>query len=107
MTYTLRASVGPALFSSLLIWAWASAPPESPVADAAMQGDTDQVRELLQGGADVNAAQGDGMTALHWCAAHDHPKHLDALLGAGADVRVKDGEFSSHFGFLHILFLGL
>ena len=28
----------------------------------------DAVRALLKKGADVNAAQGDGMTALHWAA---------------------------------------
>ena len=38
------------------------------VADAAMQGDVAAVRASLQQGADVNAAQGDGMTALHWAA---------------------------------------
>lgn len=38
---------------------------DSPVADAAMRGDLEAVRELLEKGADVNLAQGDGMTALH------------------------------------------
>ena len=37
----------------------AAAPWESPVADAAQQGDVAQVRTLLQGGADANAAQAD------------------------------------------------
>jgi ankyrin repeat protein len=40
----------------------------SPVADAAQRGDTAAVQALLKDGADVNAAQGDGMTALHWTA---------------------------------------
>ena len=47
---------------------WGAVPPESPVADAAMRADLDKVRLLLRGGADVNVAQGDGMTALHWSA---------------------------------------
>ena len=42
--------------------------PDTPVADAAMRGDIEAVRSLLRDGADVNAAQGDGMTALHWAA---------------------------------------
>ena len=42
--------------------------PDAPVADAAQRGDVDGVRALLRDGADVNAAQGDGMTALHWAA---------------------------------------
>ena len=33
-----------------------------------MRGDAAAVRALLKQGADVNAAQGDGMTALHWAA---------------------------------------
>ncbi|MBC8086494.1 MAG: ankyrin repeat domain-containing protein [Phycisphaerae bacterium] len=40
----------------------------SPVADAAMRGDMALVRVLLSKGNDVNVAQGDGMTALHWAA---------------------------------------
>ena len=57
---------------------------ESPVAVAAMRGDTDGVRTLLRGGADVNAAQGDGMTALHWTALNGDLKTMDTLLVAGA-----------------------
>src|SRR5947207_910841 len=38
------------------------------VADAAQTGDRDAVRALLKQAADVNAAQADGMTALHWAA---------------------------------------
>ncbi|SVB10261.1 uncharacterized protein METZ01_LOCUS163115, partial [marine metagenome] len=52
-----------------------------------MRGDTEQVRELLQGGADVNAAQGDGMTALHWTAEHGDPELAQILLYAGADLQ--------------------
>jgi len=57
----------------------------SPVADAAMRGEADRVRALLQDGADVNQPQGDGMTALHWAAElGDAPLAL-LLLEAGAD----------------------
>ena len=56
-------AVGALCVTALLV---AAPAPESPVADAAMRGDTEQVRALLRQGADVNAAQGDGMTALHW-----------------------------------------
>src|SRR5438309_9683289 len=45
-----------------------AAPSTTPVADAAMKGDRDAVRALLKQGGDVSAAQGDGMTALHWAA---------------------------------------
>ncbi|NNF25803.1 MAG: ankyrin repeat domain-containing protein, partial [Gemmatimonadetes bacterium] len=43
-------------------------PVDAPVADAAERGDLEAVRALLRDGADVNASQGDGMSALHWAA---------------------------------------
>ncbi|MGE5834148.1 MAG: ankyrin repeat domain-containing protein [Acidobacteriota bacterium] len=62
----------------------AATPSASPVADAAMRGDTEAVRTLLKEGADVNAAQGDGMTALHWSALNGDLKTMNVLLYAGA-----------------------
>ncbi len=62
------------------------AAPESPVADAAMKGDIETVRSLLRSGADVNAAQGDGMTALHWAAVHNDVAMTELVLYAGANV---------------------
>ena len=59
---------------------------DSPVADAAMHGDLEVVRELLEEGADVNLAQGDGMTALHWAAETGDVKMVGILLDAGADL---------------------
>src|SRR3989337_1778630 len=56
----------------------------SSVADAAMRADTAGVRTLLRGGADVNAAQADGMTALHWTALGNDLETMDVLLYAGA-----------------------
>ena len=60
---------------------------ETPVADAAQRGDTDAVRELLQSGGDVNAAHGDGMTALHWAAQRGDVELAQMLLYAGANVQ--------------------
>ncbi|WP_419938257.1 ankyrin repeat domain-containing protein [Candidatus Palauibacter sp.] len=62
------------------------APPDSPVANAAMRGEVETVRELLRQGLDVNAAQGDGMTALHWAADRGDAELADMLIYAGADV---------------------
>lgn len=59
--------------------------PEAPVADAAMREDVTEVRALLKRGADVNAAQGDGMTALHWAAQHGNLDLTEMLLYAGAN----------------------
>ncbi len=59
----------------------------APVADAAMKRDTEAVRTLIKDGADVNAAQGDGMTALHWAARHGDAAMTQMLLFAGANVK--------------------
>ena len=59
---------------------------ESPVADAAMRGDTEAVRQLLRDGADVNAAQADGMSALHWVAERGDRELTEMLVYAGATL---------------------
>jgi ankyrin repeat protein len=41
----------------------------------------------VKNGADVNTAQADGMTALHWAAVHGDAVLVQALLHAGANVR--------------------
>jgi uncharacterized protein len=64
-----------------------SAGPSSEVADAAMRGDSDQLVTLLEHGADVNEAQGDGMTALHWAATNGDVEAARPLIYAGANVR--------------------
>ena len=63
-----------------------AAPADSPVADAAERGDIEMVRSLLKSGADVNAAQGDGMTALHWAALQDDADMAAMLVYAGANL---------------------
>jgi len=59
----------------------------APVAEAAMARDREAVKTLLKGGADVNAAQGDGMTALHWAARNGDAELTQMLLFAGANVK--------------------
>jgi ankyrin repeat protein len=59
----------------------------SPIADAAMAGDRESVRALLKSGEDVNAAQGDGMTALHWAAMKGDVELTQMLIYAGAHVK--------------------
>ena len=61
-------------------------PADAVVADAAMRGDREAVRTLLRDGADVNAAQGDGMTALHWSALNGDLEMINVLLPAGASA---------------------
>jgi uncharacterized protein len=57
------------------------------VADAAMQDDAAAVKKLIASGADVNTAEGDGMTALHWAADHGDSAMAAALLKAHANVK--------------------
>ena len=65
-----------------------AAAPDSPLADAAMKGDAAGVRALLASGADVNAARGDGMTALHWAAETGNAEIAEILVSAGAILEV-------------------
>lgn len=65
----------------------AAAPETAPVAAAAQARDAAAVRALLKDGADVNAAQGDGMTALHWAAINAESEIASMLLYAGANWR--------------------
>ena len=58
----------------------------APVADAAEQRDKSKIRTLLETRADVNAAQIDGTTALHWAAYHDDAGTAALLVRAGANV---------------------
>lgn len=54
------------------------------LADAAEQRDWPSVRKLLGTGVDVNAAQADGTTALHWAVYHDDTETVGLLVRAGA-----------------------
>jgi ankyrin repeat protein len=61
-------------------------PRESTLVTAAMEDDVEGVRLLLKQGADVNAAQGDGSTALHWAAIRNDLEIGRLLIRAGANV---------------------
>ena len=63
-----------------------AAGPES-IADAAMRGDRADVLAMIKQGADVNAPQGDGVTALHWASRHGDAAIVTALIAAGANAR--------------------
>jgi len=58
----------------------------SPLVDAARRGEVELVRSMLDDGADVNAAQGDGLTALHASAERGHVEIARLLIAAGADL---------------------
>jgi uncharacterized protein len=56
------------------------------LADAAEQRDKARIRALVGTGVDVNAAQVDGTTALHWAAYYDDVEAVSLLVRAGANV---------------------
>ena len=58
---------------------------QADVADAAAQRNSDAVARLIKAGADVNAAQADGATALQWAAYHGDAELAKRLLKAGAN----------------------
>jgi len=60
-----------------------------------MRGEVETVRELLRQGLDVNAAQGDGMTALHWAADRGDAALADMLIYAGADGAARADYFTA------------
>lgn len=61
------------------------------LADVVAAGNRGIALELIEEGADVNAAQGDGTTALHWAVYQMDGPLIDALLQHGADADAVNG----------------
>ena len=92
-----RLAVIASLFGASLALGAARTPAdESPVADAVMRGDSSRVRQLIKQGLDVNAAQPDGMTALHWAAQRGDVGGAQMLMYAGArvDAVTRNGNYT-------------
>ena len=71
--------------------AWAApGADDATLADAAEHANGALVRTLLDAGADVNAPQVDGMTALHWAVYHDDAETAGLLVRSGADVNAEN-----------------
>ncbi len=68
---------------------------EAPLADAVHSGDRAAMLSLLRQQVDVNAAQGDGATALHWAVYRDDAETTASLIRAGANVNTPN-----HYGVL-------
>jgi len=71
------------------LWAanWALAQTPLTLADAVEKKDAAKVAALLKQNAAVNAAQPDGMTALHWAAYYDDLPTASLLVKSGANVK--------------------
>ena len=61
--------------------------PAPEVADAVRTRNTSALQSLLKQRADVNAAQPDGTTALHWAAHWNDVETVNLLLRAGANAK--------------------
>ena len=58
--------------------------------DAPAAGDVARIQTMLKAGANVNAKNLDGETALHYAARKGHAAAIEVLLKAGANVNAKD-----------------
>ena len=97
LTRAYRLAVIASVFGAALALGAARTPAdESPVADAVMRGDSARVRVLIKQGLDVNAAQPDGMTALHWAAQRGDAGGAQMLMYAGArvDAVTRNGNYT-------------
>lgn len=64
--------------------------PTTPLSVAASAGDAAQIKNLIAQGADVNARDKDGLTALMWAAREGHAEIARVLVDAHADMNVRD-----------------
>jgi ankyrin len=75
----------PTVLAGLLLFAvLARAAGDPPLIEAVRRGDTEAVEMLLKKGADVNARQSDGASALHWAVHNGDLATTNRLLRAGA-----------------------
>lgn len=71
---------------------------ESPLADAIENGRRAAALELIAEGADVNAAQGDGTTPLHWAAYQLDVELVERLVDRGARANTSNRYGASPLG---------
>ncbi len=75
------------LAAAASISAQSSGTSRSPLIDAVKRQDVQTVRALLKQKTNVNAAEADGFTALHWAAQRDDVQLVELLLAAGANAK--------------------
>lgn len=83
-TTKLSAALPAALAASLLAVLLAPAVQAQELANLIQQGERDSALQLIRRGADVNATQADGTSALHWAVYQVDEQLVDALLRAEA-----------------------
>jgi ankyrin repeat protein len=75
------------LAAGTLGFAARAAPSDLRLIEAVKRADVMTVRSLIAERVDVNAAEADGSTALHWATRRDNPEIVDLLVAAGANAR--------------------
>ena len=76
-------------FAAVLLMTVTLSAAKTDIADAAMRGDKAALRTLLlDKGTNVNAAQSDGATAVHWAVYRGDIEMLRMLTAAGANVKI-------------------
>src|SRR5262245_65771791 len=83
-------AVGALLMGVGLTPAYAASTPDVRLIQAVKDGDNAAIRSLLKQHIDVNAAEPDGTTALHWAAQHGNREAVDALVRAKAAVNARN-----------------
>jgi ankyrin repeat protein len=86
MRFTFRKLSACWLVPLLSVAALATAGPDLRLIDAVKNQDAAAVRSLLKQHVNVNAAEGDGATALAWAAHQDDLETVELLIRAGAKV---------------------
>ncbi|HEX6992785.1 MAG TPA: ankyrin repeat domain-containing protein [Gammaproteobacteria bacterium] len=86
-TAALLRAAGLAALAAAVSGAFAASPP--PLVQAAKAGDTRAALTLVRE-ADVNAAEADGTTALHWASRNDDVELATKLVEAGADPSARN-----------------
>jgi uncharacterized protein len=64
----------------------------TPLMQAALDGNTQTVKDLIHRGADINQRDDNGRTALMFAVINMHYETMKVLLEYGADVNVKSNE---------------
>src|SRR6266487_3482574 len=83
---TMRFLISSGLAALVIVGAAAAAGRDLAVIEAVRNADGEALRALLRKKADVNVAEADGTTALHWASYADDLETVDLLIRAGALV---------------------
>jgi len=86
MTEMSQSALRSTIVIALALALMGAADARPPIVDAAKRGDRAALQALVEEHADVNAADADGSTALHWASYRDDVESVDLLLRAGARV---------------------